>query len=35
VKGVGILYVAERVGSNGTREWLWEFLADDLELVER
>jgi hypothetical protein len=35
LKGVGILYVAERVGSNGTREWLCEFPPGDLELVER
>jgi len=35
LKGVGVLYVAERIASDGTREWLWEFPLGDLELVER
>ena len=35
LKGEGILYVAERVAANGTREWLCEFPPGDLELVER
>jgi hypothetical protein len=34
LQGVGILYVAERVASNGTREWLCEFLPGDLQRVE-
>jgi hypothetical protein len=35
LKGVGILYVAERVAADGTREWLCEFPPGDLERVER
>jgi len=35
LEGVGILYVAERIASNGTREWLCEFAPGDLERVER
>jgi len=35
LKGEGILYVAERVAANGTREWLCEFVPGDLERVER
>ena len=35
LKGVGILYVAEHLTSNGTREWLCEFAPGDLERVER
>jgi hypothetical protein len=32
--GMGILYVAERIASTGTREWLCEFVPGDLERVE-
>jgi hypothetical protein len=35
LEGIGILYVAERIAANGTREWLCEFAPGDLELVKR
>jgi len=34
LRGIGILYVAERVGSNCMREWLCEFAPGDLEPVK-
>jgi hypothetical protein len=34
LKGVETLYLAERIGADGAREWLCEFAPDDLELVE-
>jgi len=33
--GAGTLYVAERVGADGKRDWLCEFVSGDLERVER
>jgi hypothetical protein len=31
LKGVGILYVVERLAADGSREWLCEFAEGDLE----
>jgi hypothetical protein len=34
LKGVETLYLAERIGADGMREWLCEFAPGDLEVVD-